>query len=273
MATSAVSWLRAAILCASGLVVFPAAPADAQIASHRAAYSLSLEKSKSASGIAEIRGAMLIEWQEVCEGWTLAQRMRFKAFDGDGHALDNDISFSSWEARDGKSYRFSTRTVRDGEQVEQIRGKAQLPEKSGPGEAIFSEPERQSMELPAGTIFPTEHSIALIEAAKAGQRVFARKVFDGATLDGALEINAVIAGLQAAEAPSKEGIDDKLAKRPWWRVRMAFFKLSEPTPGPEYETSMKMLDNGVGTEFIFEYEDFSIRAVLDRLEALPVPRC
>lgn len=273
MSVSAVVPSRLIAVGAAILIVLAAAPADAQIASHRAAYTLSLDKSKSASGISEIRGAMLIEWQEVCEGWTLAQRMRFAAYDGDGNALDSDISFTSWEARDGASYRFATRTARNGEEIEQIRGRARLEGRGKAGEAIFSEPERQKMDLPAGTIFPTEHSIALIDAAKKGERVFSRKVFDGATLDGTLEINAVIAAQQPAEATRKEGIDVELLKQPWWRVRMAFFKLSDLAPSPEYETSMKMLDNGIGTEFIFEYEDFSIRAVLDRLEALPPPRC
>ena len=34
-----------------------------------------------------------------------------------------------------------------------------------------------------------------------------------------------------------------------------------------------LLDNGVARDFIFEYSDFSIRAKLDRLEALPKPKC
>ena len=52
---------------------------------------------------------------------------------------------------------------------------------------------------------------------------------------------------------------------------MAFFK-----PGgsqPEYETAIRMVDNGVGIEFLFDYGDFSIRAKLDNLEELPAPRC
>ena len=273
MSVPAVILGRRVAVGAAIFIALAAVPADAQIASHRAAYTLSLDKSKSASGISEIRGAMLIEWQEVCEGWTLAQRMRFAAYDGDGNALDSDISFTSWEARDGANYRFATRTARNGEEIEQIRGRARLQGRGEAGEAIFSEPERQNMDLPAGTIFPTEHSIALIDAARKGERVFARKVFDGATLDGTLEINAVIAGQQPAETIKKDGVDSELLKHPWWRVRMAFFKLTDPAPSPEYETSMKMLGNGVGTEFIFEYEDFSIRAVLDRLEPLPPPRC
>jgi len=242
----------------------------AEIASHRAAYTLSLDKSKTSAGLVAIEGAMVIEWQEVCDGWTLAQRMRFQAFDGEGNLLDNEISFSSWEAKDGRTYRFSTRTVRNGEESEIIRGRAELASRGKAGEATFNEPKRQVMPLAAGTMFPTEHSLALIEAAQAGERVIARTVFDGATVDGALVINAVIGPPLTAEPPLKAGIAD-VVQRPAWRVRMAFFKASESSP--EYETSMRMLDNGIGTEFVFDYDEFAIKAVLDRLEALPKPRC
>src|SRR5262249_43926942 len=49
-------------------------PACAQIVSHRAAYSLSLGAARANSGITAVEGAMVFDWQEVCEGWTLNQR-------------------------------------------------------------------------------------------------------------------------------------------------------------------------------------------------------
>jgi hypothetical protein len=42
---------------------------------------------------------------------------------------------------------------------------------------------------------------------------------------------------------------------------------------PEYETEMRLYDNGVGSEFVFDYPEFSIRARLERLEAFARPRC
>ncbi len=266
------SFVVSVALTALYLASVPTEAAQAQITSHRAAYTLTLDKSKSSAGIAAIEGAMFIEWQEVCDGWTISQRMRFQAHDADGDVLDNDISFASWESRDGLSYRFTTRTVRNGNEVELIRGRARLEGRGRGGEATFSEPEQKKFSLDAGTIFPTEHSIALIAAAKAGERVFQRKVFDGATFDAALEINAIIGAPLPAAKIDKPNIA-KAAERPAWRVRMAFFKLTEPSTSPEYETSMRMLDNGIGSEFVFDYEEFSIRAVLDRLEELPEPRC
>jgi hypothetical protein len=36
---------------------------------------------------------------------------------------------------------------------------------------------------------------------------------------------------------------------------------------------MRMLDNAVASEYSFEYPEFSIRAKLERLDALPKPSC
>lgn len=259
------------LMVASALVLL-AVPASAQIASHRAAYKLSLSNAKS-SGVTELNGAMTIDWHEACEGWTISQRMRFEIVNEDGQPVDNDISFSSWEAKDGLNYRFTLRTTRNGEVEEELRGSAQLDGPGKGGKAVFSDPEDQVIELPPGTIFPTEHSIQLIKKAIAGDKIFARQVFDGATLDGAMEINALITSKLAPEKLGGAKIDGDLLKGPSWRVRMAFFKLEEQAAEPEYETSMRMMDNGIGVDFIFDYKDFAIKAQLEQLEALPKPRC
>ena len=65
---------------------FAAPAAEANLASHRAAYSLSLGAAKI-TGVSAIDGAMSVDWQETCDGWTMAQRMRFRVFDADGESI------------------------------------------------------------------------------------------------------------------------------------------------------------------------------------------
>jgi hypothetical protein len=252
-------------------VVVSAAPA-AEIASHRASYTLSLGTAKASSGIVAIEGAMYIEWQEVCDGWTINQRMRFEMIDGDGERLDNDISFSSWEAKDGLSYRFTLRSSRDGEVTETLRGRATLAARDKPGKAAFAEPEGLELDLPAGTLFPTEHTLVLIRGAQSGERLISRHVFDGATQDGALEVNAIIGNKVTAAVPNGAKIAPEVNGN-GWRVRMAFFKSGGYVPEPDYETSLALQENGVGRDYTFEYPEFSIKSRLDLLEALPRPRC
>lgn len=261
------------LLLGAFVAVAPAATA-AEIASHRASYTLSLGSSKSSSGIIAIEGAMYIEWQEVCDGWTINQRMRFEMIDNDGERLDNDISFSSWEAKDGRSYRFTLRSSRDGEVTETLRGRAQLDGPDGSGKAVFAEPEGLEIDLPPGTLFPTEHTLVLIRGAQAGEQRVARLVFDGATDDGAMDVNAVVSGQVAAPAATANGakVAPEISGK-GWRVRMAFFKADGHAPEPEYETSLVLQENGVGRDYTFEYPEFSIKTRLDLLEALPKPRC
>jgi hypothetical protein len=250
-----------------------AASPAAEIASHRASYTLSLGSARSNSGITAIEGAMFIEWQEVCDGWTISQRMRFQMIDSDGDKLENDISFSSWEAKDGLSYRFTLRSSRDGEVSEQLRGRAQLDGVGKAGKAFFTDPEGLDIDLPAGTIFPTEHTLVLIRGAEANDRQISRTVFDGATQDGALEINAIMGATLPVRPDAGSKINAELGQRPGWRTRMAFFKADASGGAPEYETSLILHNNGVGRDYTFEYPEFAIKSRLDLLEPLPKPQC
>jgi len=242
------------------------------ITPHRATYTLSLGNARSATGVVDIQGAMYIEWQEVCDGWTISQRMRFAMTDSDGDRTDNDINFSSWEAKDGLSYRFTLRSLRDGEVDETLRGRAYLDGKGKGGKAIFAEPDGLQIDLPAGTLFPTEHTLVLIRQAEKGDQQVARLVFDGATRDGALEVNAII-GTKTAEQAAAPKIAAGVGARPAWHVRMAFFKTDDRNGEPEYETGLRLQDNGVGRDYTFEYPEFAIKSRLDLLEPLPKPKC
>jgi hypothetical protein len=246
-----------------------AVPASAQtIAPHRAAYSLSLGAARG--DVVGIEGVLAMDWSEVCEGWTIAQRLRFRMSESDGNAVDTEIVFSSFETHDGTSYRFSLRTTRDGELVEELRGRATLDPDKG-GSAEFSVPETK-MDLPPGTLFPTAHALLLLNLAAGGEKQVSRAVFDGATLDGALDVSALIGNL----LPPQDGatnIAPALGSRPSWRVRMAYFNADDQSGIPIYETSMRMLDNGVAADYAFEYPEFTMNAKLERLEPLPRPRC
>ena len=264
-------------LCAALIASRPLCSADiapaAEISPHRASYTLSLGgDNPSGSGVVDIDGAMYIEWNEVCDGWTINQRMRFTMTDSDGERTDNDINFSSWEAKDGLSYQFTLRSLRDGDVDEDLRGHATLDGKGKGGKAVFVEPKGLEIDLPPGTLFPTEHTLVLIREAEKGVQQVSRMVFDGASRDGALEVNAIIGpkGTETAEEPK---IGKIIGARPSWRVRMAFFKSEEQTGEPEYETGLRLQDNGVGRDYTFEYTEFAIKSKLDLLEALPKPKC
>ena len=262
-------WAGLALIATSGAA---GSACSAEIAPHRASYTLSLGNSNQANGVIDVDGAMYIEWREVCDGWTINQRMRFQMTDSDGERTDNDINFSSWEAKDGRSYEFTLRSLRDGQVDENLRGRAYLDGKRKGGKAVFAEPKGLEIDLPPGTLFPTEHTLVLIRAAERGVRQVSRMVFDGASRDGALDVNAVI-GTKSQEVGAAPKIASAVGARPAWHVRMAFFKSDDKTGEPEYETGLRLQDNGVGRDYTFEYPEFAIKSRLDLLEPLPKPKC
>ena len=78
--------------------------------------------------------------------------------------------------------------------TENVCGELRLPDyvPGKGGVAKFTSPEPTTMKLAPGVIFPTAHTLTLIERAEAGDQFVARKVFDGATVDNAGQVTAVI---------------------------------------------------------------------------------
>jgi EipB-like len=283
-----------------GLVAVPAAGAG-ELAPYRALYHLSLVSVKSGSSVVAAGGAVLDEWGETCDGWTEQERflMRLQyAEQGDEKIKSNLVS---WEAKDGLRYRFDERRETSGEDgrrtsegdeesqgapaapsgpsVEEIRGEAKLQGPGEPGTAEFTRPEATTLTLPAGTLFPTAHTLLLIARARAGDQLVTRKLFDGSDLANAAQVTAFIGPLLApgaigkGEAPMPKSA---LLARPSWRIRLAFFPAAAaPATGgtPDYEETIRLLDNGVVGEMLFDYGDYTIRAKLDDIEALPRPTC
>ena len=255
------------------LGIAPALAVD--IAPHRALYSLSLAATKASSGVTGATGAMVYEWGETCEGWTVQQRFRLRLEYAEQENMEVSSTLVTWEAKDGTRYRFNERRLRNGELDEEIKGEAKLDGVDQGGSAEFTKPEAANLTLPSGALFPTAHTVLLIERAQAGDQFVSRKVFDGATVENAGQMTAVI-GPELKPGPSTK--DEKLPKsplldRPSWRMRLAFFPADSKQEQPDYELGMRLLDNGVSQDMTLDYGDYVIRARLDDIEALPRPGC
>lgn len=256
------------------LVVFSAFAGTAyaiELAPHRAFYSMKLGAMRAAAGIIGASGAMYMEWAESCEGWTLTQRIRLKLSNIENRIVETDSSFSSWESKDGLSYRFTVRNMRDGTVIDDLRGRASLERSGMGGVAAFTRPEGKKLHLPKGAVFPTEHVAQLIDRAQAGDKRMSRIVFDGSSLDGPFEVNAVIG--PALEAKGEGAGGKALTSRPSWRMRLAFFPVQSSAPEPDYELGVRLFDNGVAGDLVLDYGDFTLLATLERIEALAKPAC
>jgi EipB-like len=248
----------------------PAAGA-AEIAPHRALYSMSLGSARSDSGVVDAHGSMAYEWGETCDGWTIEQRYRLKMRYGETPDVDIISSFVTWESKDGLRYRFNQRQTRNGEVDQDIRGEARLDGIGKGGIAEFTKPQPQTMKLEPGVLFPSAHTILLIDKAREGENFVSRQVFDGATDENAVQVSAAI-GVKVTADPAVVQLNP-LLQRPGWRVRLAFFPADASVERPDYELGMRLLDNGVSQDMLIDYGDYSIRAKLDDIEPLSKPSC
>ncbi len=253
-----------AVVVVAGLVAMAAsAPAAgaAEIAPHRALYSMTLGSARNDSGVVDAR----------CEGWTIEQRYRLKMRYGETPDVDIVSSFVTWESKDGLRYRFNQKQSRNGEVDQDIRGEARLDASGKGGIAEFVKPQPQTLKLEPGVLFPSTHTMLLIDKAHEGENFVSRHVFDGATDENAVQISAAI-GVKVTADPAAAKLTP-LLQRSGWRVRLAFFPVDAAVDRPDYELGMRLLDNGVSQDMVIDYGEYSIRAKLDDIEPLTKPNC
>jgi hypothetical protein len=264
-------WLSAvsALAAAAPAAGLPASAAE--IAPHRALYTMSLAGSRTDSGVVDASGTMAYQWGETCDGWTIEQRYLLKM----GYSESKDVHISSnfvtWESKDGTRYRFNQKETRNGEVKEEIRGEAHLEGPGKGGVAEFEKPQPQTMTLAPGVVFPSAHTILLIDSAERGEHFVTRQLFDGSTVENAVQVSGVIAS--KTEPDPQMAKKSPLLQRPGWHVRLAFFPADPTVEQPDYELGMRLLDNGVSEDMLIDYGDYSIRAKLTDIEPIPRPSC
>jgi hypothetical protein len=255
------------------------ASAGAEMVSYRARYALSLASTKASSGVVGAGGIMLDEWDKTCNGWTEQEHFYLHLDYSDQEpgqdTLDTYTSFVSWEAEDGRRFQFDLREAGTDDPFDEIAGEARLGAPGKPGTANFKRPAESVLSLPAGTLFPAAHTRLLIARAEAGDTFVTRKVFDGSDVESAYQISAVIGPklAPALDARAAKRPESPLLDRPSWRIRLAFFPPDNTVEIPDYEESVRLLDNGVMQDMLFDYGDYAIRAKLEHIDALRPPPC
>ena len=244
----------------------------AEFLPHQAVYDLSLAKSRSSGGMVRAEGRLEFEWEDVCTGWTISQRTRVQMTVSEGQTMEFGWSLSAMESHDGRNYRFFIRRINPDGSDEEVRGEARFPAPGARGVAVFHAPESRRVTLAKGTLFPTAHSLALMEAAAKGELPLWRTMFEGSGDDGRFGVNAVLGEALAKDAP--KGFESPLLRdQESWRLRLAYFGMDETVSEPEHEQALRLYANGIVDEMLLDYGSFALRADLSLLEALPPLDC
>ena len=252
------------------LMSLAASAAAIELKPHRAIYNLRLASAETGSGVVGAQGAMVFEWAESCESWITRQKARFDVFSPEGTSVRTEVSFSSWEGKTSRRYGFNLRTQQDGKVVEDLRGEAAMDGEESGGAAVYTRPEQRRRELPPGTLFPVAHTRLLIAEAMAGRDQITRPVFLGQREDEPMAVNALITGRQPN--PKVAASSGELLNRPSWNFHLSFFG-PEDDLLPSFEIHETLYDNGVVGDATVVYDEFSFGYTLERVEALPVPKC
>jgi hypothetical protein len=164
--------------------------------------------------------------------------------------------------------RFSYRSYDDRQMQEEFRGEARLEQSRG-GVANFTTPGVRRVDLPPGTIFPTEHMQQVLDKAVAGEQFVSHRVFDGAGFDSLTEITSVIGQPRMIELLTQQPAERGQA----WPVSMAYYDLHTPSDTPKFEAEFLLDESGVIRDVLLDYGEFRLDAVLDKLEMIARPDC
>lgn len=266
---------RPLIALALMLVAVPAAAQPrTDLAPHKAIYNIKMTAKSSASPVLNIGGEMFFEMKAGCEAWTTDHRFNLNYEYADSPPMMVTSDFTTYEAYKGGTLVFNARRKRNGELFEEVRGRAEIaPGKEGA--ALFTMPDGMRYNLPVGTLYPMAHTAQLRDHVAAGKTFFAATIFDGSNEDGPVEISAFIGRPVDAAALIKPGpeIDADLIAAPARRLRMGFFPLSKSESSPDYEMTALFHDNGIISDMVVEYKEFTVHQTLKALEKQPPEDC
>jgi hypothetical protein len=265
--------------------LFFAAPAGAQdkplvLVPHRAIYDLTLGQARESAQVASVRGRILYDFEgNACDGYTLQFRQVSELDSGEGKTSTSDLRSTTWEGGDSKRFKFSSQNFLNQNLVDSVDGNA---EHGASATAIaLVKPETRAIDIDAAAVFPTEHMMRVIDAARAGKSILNFPVYDGSDTGDKVYDTLTVIGRKLA--PDERKHDDaaaaepKLADVPRWPVKISYFEKgkgqesSEQTP--VYSIGFELYANGISRALALDYNDFVVTGKLSSLDIKDVKPC
>ncbi|MHA7773176.1 cell envelope integrity EipB family protein [Roseibium sp. M-1] len=252
--------------------------AGQRLVPHRAVYDMKLGDTEEQAGIAGLNGRMVYDFSgSACEGYSVNFRFVTEFRDTDGGSQITDLQTTSFEEPKAESYQFLSKTFVDQKLVEATRGTARVG--SGARTVELKEPAEKSLEIGREVLFPTEHLLAILNAADNGVHFLAADIYDGAETGEKVYATTTVIGTKA-ENDGKAvaaGQDAALAGVAYWPVTVAYFDPStENASGellPVYQLSFWLYQNGISGQLKLDYGDFTIHGKMSSLELYDEADC
>ncbi len=240
---------------------------------HRAIYDLSLGDVRGNAQVASVHGRILYDFDgNACQGYSLEFRQVSELNNGEGKTSTSDLRSTTWEQADAKKFKFSSENYVDNNLTATVDGHAQHD--ADKTAVALDKPEKKTIDLAAGVVFPTEHMVRVINAAHEGKSILSFPVYDGSESGQKVFDTLTVIGRKLNSDDRKH--DDaaaglaKLAGVPRWPVTISYFEkkkaenTSEQTP--DYSIGFELYENGISRALTLDYNDFIVIGKLTSLE-------
>jgi hypothetical protein len=280
---------RSAVLACTLVFVAPASGVKAQDAAqvspivlmpHRAIYDLTLGQTRGNAQIVGVRGRILYDFDgNACDGYTLRFRQVSELDSGEGKVSTSDLRSTTWEGGDAKSFKFTSENFVDDNLVDTVDGRAEHGAKTTALSLI--KPENKVLDIDPAVVFPTEHMVRVIAAARAGKTILDFPVFDGSDTGDKVYDTLTVIGHKLSSEERRHGDaadgEAKLSAIPRWSVTISYFdkghgqKSTEQTPA--YAIGFELYANGISRALSLDYNDFVVAGKLTSLDIKELKPC
>ncbi len=239
-----------------------------QLLSHKASYTLNIQNIKDNSFLEGGQGQTFFEIIESCNGWKVKEDYVLIYELPNDKIADTYSSYSTFESFQGTKHSFELNEKSQFSGEKSYQGFVEKNKNDISGSIIGK--FIKNIKFKKDILFPIEHLLGLIKAAKNGDKIFTKKVFFGNEDEEFIKIvSALIGKIKISESSNVKYLKGKEV----WPIKVAFYNEKTRQEKPEYEINLVMDNTGVVHSYNVNYGDFEIKALLKEIEVLPKSEC
>lgn len=251
-----------------------------KLEAHRAVYDMTLDTNRRSGSITSANGRMVYELTgSACEGYTQNMRFVTEMTAQEGQPNVTDLRSTTFEDAKFLTFRFNSTTLRNDRTTEAVQGDAVRPGADGGIKVDLTKPRKKTVNLAAGAKFPVQHSVALIDAARAGRTVLRADLYDASdkgekVYETLARIGTRVGRDVSGSLPSVAGAE-RLNAIAAWPVSISYYdKGSDKRDAlPTYELSFLFFENGVSRKIQIDYGEFALRGEITSITFLATREC
>ncbi len=251
----------------------------AQLAPHRAFYTLEAARVDDGSGFSQISGKLAYEITgSDCEGYAVSYRIANRYVQAEGQSNVTDTQLTSYESGDGleldlRQKQFSNANLENESTVKVRKSKAGV---AGVGE-MTGGTGAKNFETDAKAIFPTEFQKYLVDAAMKNETRYEALVYEGSDSEKSMKAIGFIGAKKSADTLKDAASNDSvksLGQMAYWPVTVSYYAAGANGDDPPiYQASFNMLENGISIDLLLDYGPYALAGKLNKLEVLKAEAC